>query len=160
MKATKRLKVVSHRWTLLVVVALLCATACTTQSTPITTLVPEGGLLTPDCADTGACIVGFILDNGLFYNLDCAAVKDSAVTDTVIGRGELQDQEVIVKLIEGVARSVMVAVSLPGGLCQEDSVALSGWSMAFPETTAIADILESICRVGELTDDQRIANGC
>lgn len=158
----ERLNVVRHRWPLLIVAALLSVAACSVQTTPTTTpaRAPEGGLLTPDCDDMGACTVGFILDDGVRYNLDCAAVKNSAVTNTVIGRGGLQDQEVTVNLIEGVDRSVMVAVSLPGGLCQDGSVVLSDWSMAFGETAAIADVLETICRVGELTDDQRVVNGC
>lgn len=161
-----RLKVMSRHWTLLIAVALLFATACTSQSRPTATLapegtlVPEGGLLTQDCDDAGACVVGFTLDDGVFYNLGCTAVKDSAVTATVIGRGELQYQEVTVNLIEGVDRSVMVAVSLPGGLCRDDSVALSGWSMAFSSKAAQAAIQEAVCQVGELTDGERAANGC
>jgi len=39
--------------------------------------VAAGGLVVPDCNDTASCAAGFILDDGVFYNLGCRAVRDA-----------------------------------------------------------------------------------
>lgn len=165
-----RQMMMSRRWILLIVLSLLLNVSCTTQSSPSTTqsgppgtsvpVVLPGELVVPDCDGAALCAGGFFLDDGVFYYLDCSAIKDSAVTDTVIGRGELYDEEVTANEIEGVPRTVMVAVSLPGGLCQDDSEALSEWRMAFPSTADITVVQETMCRVGELTEGQIAANRC
>lgn len=108
------------------------------------------------------CALGFVLDDGIFYNLDCAAIKDWVVTDRVLGRGDFEGEAVTVNEIEGVERSLMVAVSLPGGLCtgEPDEQPLSDWTMAFPAGADNPALLQAICSIGELTDAQRDANGC
>lgn len=114
----------------------------------------------PGCDDTAACAAGFVLDDGVFYHLDCGAVRNSAVSDEVIGTGEFEGQTVTVNTVEGVPRSVMVAVSLPGGLCAEGDEPATDWTMAFPEG-ADTDVLQgAFCEVGELSAAQRQANGC
>lgn len=123
-------------------------------------LPPTGGLVVPGCDDTAACASGFVLDDGVFYNLDCGAVRNSAVSDEVIGSGEFEGQIVSVNLVEGVSRSVMVAVSLPGGLCAEGDEAVTDWTMAFPQGADQDAVLEAACEVGELSTAQRLANGC
>ena len=121
---------------------------------------PTGGLVVPECNDTGMCAAGFVLDDGVFYNLDCGAVRSSAVSDEVIGSGEFEGQIVSVNTVEGVSRNVMVAVSLPGGLCAEGDEAVTGWSMAFPQGADQDAVLEAACEFGELSAAQRRANGC
>jgi hypothetical protein len=121
-----------------------------------------GGLVVPECDDEAMCQLGFVLDNGVFYGLECTAVADSVVTDQVLGRGELEGEVVTVNIIEGVAPTLMVAVSLPGGLCtgEPGEQPMSDWSMAFPEGTDNQALLTAICEVGELSPAQVEANGC
>jgi hypothetical protein len=134
------------------------------MDTPTTTLpaAPHGGLVVPECDDVelGSCAAGFVLDGGIFYDLGCAAIRNSAVSDEVIGRDELESETVTINTIEEVSSTVMVAVSLPGGLCAESDRALSDWSMAFPQGADGETLLQAICAVGELSPTQREANDC
>lgn len=131
----------------------------TVTSTTVPVASP-GELVVPDCDDTGLCAAGFVLDDGIFYGLSCRAVRDAEVSDEVLGRGQLEGEEVTVNAVEGIDRDVMVAVSLPGGLCHDGAEALSGWSVAFPSTVDDAVARETLCQVGELTEAQRVADGC
>lgn len=157
-----------------------CTTAASDPGTPLSsdattglasTVVPTtatlpiaatGGLVVPECDDEAMCALGFVLDDGIFYNLDCAAISDPFVTDEILGQGQLEDQSVTVKRIDGVDRSLIVAVSLPGGLCtgESDEAPRSNWTAAFPEGADCDALLAAICRVGELSDAQGEANGC
>lgn len=154
---------------------LLVESACSpaTQAESTTTALPSGtasgdwprpaepgGLAVPECAGDASCAISFALDDGIVYSVSCSAVRESTVADDVIGRGQLQSQEVTVNRIGGVARSVMVAVSLPGGLCAEDDVVRSPWSMAFPEAVDDVAARRASCEVGDLSGDQREANDC
>lgn len=67
-----------------------------------------------------------------------------------------------VNAIDGVDRSLIVAVSLPGGLCtgEPDEDARSNRTAAFPIGADNRALLAAICRVGDLSDAQREANGC
>lgn len=49
----------------------------TTTTLPV---VPASGLVVPECDDDAMCALGFVLDDGIFYNLDCAAIEDALVT--------------------------------------------------------------------------------
>lgn len=133
-----------------------------TSSTTSLPAAPTGGLFVPECndVDLGVCAAGFVLDDGMFYNLSCSAVRDSAVSEEVIGEGEFEGEMVVVHTLETVPRSVMIAVSLPGGLCAEGDQVLSDWSMAFPQGANQESLTEAICDVGELSAAQREANGC
>lgn len=122
--------------------------------------VPTGGLVVPECDDTSACAAGFVLDDGVFYAVGCTAIRDSAVSDEVIGGGEFEGQTITVNLLEGVPRDVMVAVSMPGGLCKEGDEAVSQWSMVFPTGGDQGAVTQAICDVGEMSDADRRANGC
>lgn len=135
-----------------------------TDPTPTTTstsasIVPSGGLVVPECADTGMCAAGFVLDDGVFYNIDCSAIRESAVSDEVIGEGDIDVYEVSVNLLVDVPRSVLVAVSQGGGFCGFDEFS-SEWVAAFPDGVDNPALLEAICDVGELSAAQREANGC
>lgn len=116
----------------------------------------------PECNDVelGACVAGFVLDDGIFYNLSCSAVRESAVSDEVIGEGEFEGEMVVVHTLETVPRSVMIAVSLPGGICAEGDQVLSDWSMAFPQGADPESLTEAICDAGELSAAQSEANDC
>lgn len=127
-----------------------------------TVIAPDGGLIVPECDDVelGACAAGFVLDDGVFYNLGCGAVRDSAVSDEVIGEGEIEGEMVTVNTLDGMPRTLMVAVSLPGGLCAEGDRVLSDWSMAFPQGVDNEALVEAVCAVGEMTATQREVNDC
>jgi hypothetical protein len=144
--------------TLLQVAESVQIQANTTSST--LTRADPGGLVVPDCDDSASCPAGFVLGDGVFYNLGCRAVREADVTSEVLGRGRLDDESVTVNAIEGIDRSVMVAVSLPGGLCEEGDQALSHWTGAFPPSVDDEALQEANCSVGELTEVQRIADGC
>jgi hypothetical protein len=133
--------------------------ATTTTSLPA---APAGGLVVPECDDVevGLCVAGFVLDDGLFYNLSCSAVRDSAVSDEVIGEGEFEGEMVVVYTLETVPRTVMIAVSLPGGLCAEGDQVLSDWSMAFPQGADSTALMEAVCDAGEFSAAQSEANDC
>ena len=135
------------------------ADATTTTSMPST---PTGGLVVPECNDVefGSCVAGFVLDDGLFYSLSCSAVRNSAVSDEVIGEGDFEGRMVTVHTLREIPRTVMVAVSLPGGVCAEGDRVLSEWSMAFPQGAENGALIEAVCTAGELSAAQREANDC
>jgi hypothetical protein len=86
------------------------------------------------CPANGLCSAGFLLD-GRPYNGSCGAVRPELVSEEVIARGVLAGRETEVRRIQGVDAKVMVALRAPGGLCDDqDTQALSPWSMAFPQT--------------------------
>jgi hypothetical protein len=122
--------------------------------------VPTGGMVVPPCDDTAACASGFLLDDGVFYAVGCTAIRDAAVSDEVIGSGEFEGEMVTVNVLHDVSRDVMVAISLPGGLCNEGDEAVSQWSMVFPTGGDQDAVTQAICEVGELSAAERQANGC
>ncbi len=121
----------------------------------------SGELVVPDCEGNASCAAGFLL-NEVFYALSCAAVRDSMVTDDVIGVGDLYGDTVSVNLVEGVADSVLVAVSVPGGFCSDNDPdeRHTNWSVAFPEGADQAAFAQAICQVADLSASQRLTNGC
>jgi hypothetical protein len=122
--------------------------------------VPTGGLVVPPCDDTAACASGFLLDDGVFYAVGCTPIRDAAVSGEVIGSGEFEGETVTVNVLQDVPRDVMVAISLPGGLCNEGDEAVSQWSMVFPTGGDQNAVTQAICEVGELSAAERQANGC
>lgn len=134
----------------------------TTQSTssPAATipLVPTGGIVVPECDDEAACAAGFFLDDGIFYNLDCVVVGSRAVSEDVIGSGDLYGEDVSVNLVNETSRDFMVAVSNGGGFCSDEPTA--DWVIAYPEGVDNPSLLEVVCEIGELSAEQREANGC
>lgn len=114
-------------------------------------------LVEPECDDTGACIAGFLV-TGTFYALSCGAVRPDAVTEETLARGELYREDVEVRSVEGVSPDVLVAVSVEGGVCGDDDVPLSPWSMAFPEGASQSEKDAAICSV--VVDEQRAWNNC
>ncbi len=129
-------------------------------STIFNPTVPTGGLVIPPCNDTAACASGFLLDDGVFYAVGCTAIRDSAVSDEVIGRGEFEGKTVTVNVLQDVPRDLMVAVSLPGGLCKEGDEAVSDWSMVFPTGGDQNAVSKAVCDVRELSAEERQVNGC
>ena len=115
----------------------------------------------PACDDEGACAAGFLLD-GVFVGLDCTPIKESAVTPVVIAAGRVSGEDVTVNVIDGVDPAVMMAISLPGGGCSEDDLEArrSAWSLAIPDLTDHDRRREAVCRVGDLTEQLLLANGC
>lgn len=118
--------------------------------------------MVPECRDSGSCAAGFVLDDQVFYHLGCLAVRNTAVSDEVLGQGEIDGQPVTASAVESQPRSLMVAVSLPGGVCSETDpdTPLSDWTMAFPDGADNAAVRQAICEAGELSAVQREANGC
>lgn len=116
-------------------------------------------LACPDCDDAAACAAGFEIE-GMFYGQSCAAVREDAVSSDVLAEGELGSRTTTVNRIEGVDTTVMVAVGLPGGICGDNDTARSPWSMAFAPEADQAAVKQAVCSVGDLTPEQREANGC
>lgn len=129
--------------------------AANTAGTEVPTFVE------PECDDTSDCAAGFVLDD-TFYALSCGAVRPDAVTDETLARGELYQQQTEVRAVEGVSPEVLVAVSVDGGVCGDVDVALSSWSMAFPDflekSSGSAERDAAICAV--VVDEQREWNNC
>lgn len=121
----------------------------------------SGELVVPECDDNASRAAGFVL-NEVFYALSCAAVRDSMVTEDVIGVGDLYGDSVTVNLVEGVADSVLVAVSVPGGFYSDNDPdeRHTSWSVAFPEGADQAAFTQAICEVADLSASQRLTNGC
>ena len=130
-------------------------------STQSTTPAGPGELVVPECNDEAMCPEAFIID-GLFYSVGCTAIRDSAVSDYVIGSGDLHGEPATVHRITGVDETVMVALSFPSGSCSENdpNERHTSWSMAFADGADQADISAAVCDVGELSPAQRLADGC
>ena len=115
-------------------------------------VLPEGGL--------GAR--GFDLgEHG--YQVSCGAVSADAVTDEVLGTGELSNDPAEARAIAGVGVDVAVAVNRPGGDCLEGDPlggVLSDWSFAFASGADRAAAQQATCTVGALTPTQELANRC
>ena len=107
------------------------------------------------------CPIAFVL-NGVFYSVGCTAIRDSAVTEDVIGSGDFHGEAVTVNRIAGVDDEVMVALSIPGGDCSDidPDERRTPWSMAFGDYDDLAAITAVVCDVGELSAAQRLADGC
>jgi len=110
----------------------------------------------------GLCAFFFELD-GVSYSLSCAAIRDEAVTDQVIGAGTPYGDQLTVNLIDGVDPAVMVAISLPGGYCDEnapDDEVHTSWSMMFPDGANQQDLEAAVCSVGAFAPLLAEVNGC
>lgn len=114
-------------------------------------------LVEPECDDAGSCAAGFLV-YGRFHSLSCGAVRADLVTDEILARGELYGETVEVRSIEGVSADVLVAVSLEGGRCGDDDVALSPWSMVFPEGASPSETDVAICAV--VVEEHKERNDC
>lgn len=154
------------------IITVACADAAptrqTTSSSPPTTSVTQplvvpkpGEFFVPPCIDSNECVAGFVLDD-VFFSVSCVGVRESAVSDEVIGRGNWNGEEVSVNGVEGFNESLLVAVSTDGGYCSEEDPdqRLSQWSFAFSEKMEQAPVIGAVCEVGELSAAQRLANGC
>jgi len=128
----------------------------TTAATPAT-----GELVEPECVEGGLCAAGFNL-NGAFYALSCVGLRDSAVTGEEVGRGNVYGEDVTANRVEGYPPTLIVAVSIDGGMCSEEdpNQRPTAWSMAFSEDIEQAPVLGAVCEVGELSEAQWLANGC
>lgn len=111
----------------------------------------------PECDDGGSCAAGFLIAD-TFYALSCGAVRPDAVTEDTLARGVLSGEEVEVRRVDGASTDVLVAVSVEGGLCGDDDVALSPWSMAFPAGASQSELEATICLV--VVDEHRARNDC
>lgn len=143
------------------IVAVLTLSACGSSTGPDG---PSAGspaevptLVEPECDDGGDCAAGFVLAD-TFYALSCGAVRPDAVSEETLARGELSWEEVEVRSVEGVSSDVLVAVSVEGGLCDDDDVPLSPWSMAFPMGASESELEAAICAV--VVDEHRARNNC
>ena len=97
------------------------------------------------------------------YNVSCAAVSADAVTDDVLGTGELLDDPAEARAIAGVAVDVAVAVNRPGGDCLEGDPlggVLSDWSFAFAAGAGSTAAQQATCTAGAITPTQELANRC
>lgn len=114
-------------------------------------------LVEPECDDGGDCAAGFVLAD-TFYALSCGAVRPDAVSEETLARGELSWEEVEVRSVKGVSSDVLVAVSVEGGVCDDDDVPLSPWSMAFPRGASQSELEAAICAV--VMEEHRARNDC
>ena len=107
------------------------------------------------------CAAGFNL-NGAFYALSCVGLRDSVVADEEVGRGNLYGEEVTANRVEGYPPTLIVAVSIEGGMCSEEDPdqGPTAWSMAFSGDTKQTPVVGAVCEVGELSAAQWLANGC
>jgi hypothetical protein len=69
----------------------------------------------------------------MFYNLSCNAVRDSSVSEEMIGEADFEGKMVLVHKLENGPSVRDDAVSLPGGLYAEGDQFLSESSMEFPQ---------------------------
>jgi len=120
-----------------------------------------GELVVPPCPDDADCALGFLL-NDVFYAVSCTAIRESAVTDDIVGSGDFYGDDVTVHRIDRVDDSVMVAFSAPGGFCSENDPdeRHTRWSMALAEGVDAEQLSNAICEVGELSAAQRLADRC
>lgn len=155
------MKVASRGTGVLGIIAVLALSACGSKTGPDG---PSAGspaevptLVEPECDDGGSCMAGFLVAD-TFYALSCGAVRPDAVTEETLARGELYGEDVEVRSVEGVSSDVLVAVSVEGGLCGDDDVPLSPWSIAFPEGASESELETAICAV--VVDEHRARNNC
>ncbi len=132
-----------------------------TPSSCPTTAAGPGELVVPSCPDNATCPLAFVL-NDVFYTVSCAAIREWAVGDDMIGSGDFHGDNVTVHRIDGVDDSVMVALSVPGGFCSENDPdeRHTPWSMAFADEADDDQLSNALCEVGELSAAQRLADRC
>jgi hypothetical protein len=112
-------------------------------------------LIEPPCDDEAMCAAGFYLD-GVFFGLDCTAIRTSAVTAEVLGAGTVFGQQVTANVIADIDSSTVVAVSLPGGgACYEEEPS-SPWSLAIRQGASQDTIRDA---VAHYAPERRLANG-
>ena len=89
-------------------------------------------------------------------------LRDSVVTGEEVGRGNLYGEEVTANRVEGYPPTLIVAMSIDGGMCSEEDPdqRSTAWSLAFSEETEQTPVLHAVCEVGELSAAQWLANGC
>lgn len=97
---------------------------------------------------------------GTYSSAQIVGCVDGDGTCRALDSGEFEGETVTVNLLDGVPRDVMVAVSLPGGLCKEGDEAVSDWSMVFPTGGDQDAVSKAVCEVGELSAAERQVNGC
>lgn len=124
--------------------------------------IDSGELIEPVCDDDSACASGFYLD-GVFFGLDCTAIRADAVTTDVVGVGTVTGQQVTANEIADIDPSSFVAVDLPGGgACYEEdpSEPTSPWSLAIRQDASAEQIRDTVCRVADYTPERRQTNDC
>lgn len=155
------MRAASHVTGIVGIVAVLALSACGSNTGTDGHSAGSPGevptLVEPECDGGGDCATGFVLAD-TSYALSCGAVRPDAVSEETLARGELSWDEVEVRSVEGVSSDVLVAVSVEGGLCDDDDVPLSPWSMAFPTDAPQSELEAAICAV--VVDEHRARNNC
>jgi hypothetical protein len=134
------------------------------------TPLPDGVVAAASCPRDGSkppqnlsvdC-VGAIQLNGHFYALGCTAVRATAVSDRVVGRGSYFQETVEVRAMHNVDPSLILAISRAGG-CMGGEPKRSSWSFAFLEGERGANmryVAEVVCRVGIHTPAEKADSRC
>ncbi len=99
--------------------------------------------------------------DGTFYAHSCAGVRETAVSDEVLGSGEINGQRLQANGIDGVGADRVVAVNLPAARCERRGrdEGDSGWSLANADGTRLSSLKVLLCDVGEGWTAQRLG-GC
>jgi hypothetical protein len=92
-------------------------------------------------------VAGFLV-RGTFHAISCGAVRPDAVSGERVAVGRYAGRSTEVRRLDDVEAGVLLAVRLPGGLCDdEDRRPLSQWSMLLPAGAETADQNKVICEV-------------
>lgn len=111
------------------------------------------------CSGPGLCEEWFVAE-GRTYSIGCSAVREEAISDVSVGSGLLYGEEVEVRQLVGLENSDIVAFSLSTGCTEDVDEPRTGWSFAFVTSLGGAEIIPVVCEAGELSNEQRQANGC
>lgn len=125
---------------------------------------PDGALelIEPPCDDDASCALGFYM-NGVFFGIDCTAIKPSAVTPEVRGAGTVSGQHLTAKVIAEIDPSNFVAVSLRGGggcYDEDPSEPASPWILAIRDGLSPDTINDAVCAVADDTPERGRESGC
>ena len=124
---------------------------------PPTTEPPEGVVAEVRCEENAMCAEEFIL-NGRIYSVSCAVVLERSILfDDLVGSGTAFAQDIEVFAIEGNPDHGVVAISRESGCSENPADPTGAWSFAFATRSGIQS---AVCEHGNLSDEQRIADGC
>jgi hypothetical protein len=107
------------------------------------------------CPEGGDCPPQFLVDDTP-YVLSCGRIKPEFVSEMVVGTGAAEVREV-----QGVDPALFAAIMTTTYSCPPGSA--SAWNLAIGPNgygKRPADFSRELCRVGDLSAEQRAAEGC
>jgi hypothetical protein len=95
---------------------------------------------------------------GANFQISCGGVKPEFITERTLG----QDQQTVIREVDGVPPSLLVAINRPGGNCSliDPDQHPTDWAIAFSIDADQQAVLSSICQVAALSAAERLADGC